>query len=95
MRISPALSAALVMTAAFFTAGCGSSNVTDEVGLTQVTFPNGVNINAQTMRSEPELMRSLMFWESLAPNRGMLFIHPAELSDTTHGSVVGYLESRS
>lgn len=66
------------MTAAFFTAGCGSSNVTDEVGLTQVTFPNGVNINAETMRSEPELMRGLMFRESLAPDRGMLFIHPSE-----------------
>jgi hypothetical protein len=80
MRISPALSAVRIMmvAAALIAAGCGSSNITDELDLTQVTFPNGVKINAETMRSEPELMRGLMFRESLAPNRGMLFIHPAE-----------------
>jgi uncharacterized membrane protein (UPF0127 family) len=79
MRISPALSAALIMTAAaFFAAGCGAPAVTDEIGLTQVTFPNGAKINAETMRSDVELMRGLMFRESLAPDRGMLFIHPRE-----------------
>jgi uncharacterized membrane protein (UPF0127 family) len=80
MRISLGLRAALIMTAAaFFAAGCSSSsNITDELNLSQVTFPNGVEINAETMRNEAELMRGLMFRESLAPNRGMLFIHPAE-----------------
>ena len=79
MRISLALSAALMVTAAaFFAAGCGSSNITNELDLSQVTFPNGVKINAETMRNEAELMRGLMFRESLAPDRGMLFIHPAE-----------------
>ena len=84
MRISPGLSVAgiVILAAAFFAAGCGSSNITDELNLTQVTFPNGVKINAETMRSEVELMRGLMFRESLAPNRGMLFIHPKE--DTFH-----------
>ena len=37
-----------------------------------------VKINAETMRSDVELMRGLMFRESLAPDRGMLFIHPRE-----------------
>jgi uncharacterized membrane protein (UPF0127 family) len=80
MRISLAHSVAkiVVIAVALLAAGCGSSNVTDEIGLTQVTFPNGVKINAKTMRSNVELMRGLMFRESLAPNRGMLFIHPAE-----------------
>ena len=80
MRISPVLRAAkiVILAAAFFAAGCGTSNITDELNLTQVTFPNGVKINAETMRREMELMRGLMFRESLAPNRGMLFIHPAE-----------------
>lgn len=80
MRISPALSAAkiVIVAAALFAAGCGTSNITDELNLTQVTFPNGVKINAETMRRELELMRGLMFRESLAPERGMLFIHPAE-----------------
>lgn len=83
MRISLAShlcrTAALIMTAAAFAAaGCSSSNITDELNLTQVTFPNGVKINAETMRNEAELMRGLMFRESLAPGRGMLFIHPSE-----------------
>jgi uncharacterized membrane protein (UPF0127 family) len=83
MRISPVShlykTAALIMTAAaWFAAGCSSSDITDELNLTQVTFPNGVKINAETMRSEVELMRGLMFRESLPPGRGMLFIHPKE-----------------
>ena len=79
MRISLVYSAAMIMTAAAFAAvGCSSSNITDELNLTQVTFPNGVKINAETMRNEAELMRGLMFREALAPNRGMLFIHPSE-----------------
>jgi len=80
MRISLGLSVTriVILAAAFFAAGCGTSNITDELDLTQVTFPNGAKINAETMRSEPELMRGLMFRESLAPNRGMLFIHPKE-----------------
>jgi len=80
MRISPVLDGAriVILAAAFIAAGCGSSNITDELDLTQVTFPNRVKINAETMRRDVELMRGLMFRESLAPNRGMLFIHPKE-----------------
>jgi len=83
MRISPALGGALrvsffMTAAAFLAAGCSSSNITDELDLTQVTLPNGAKINAETMRSQPELMRGLMFRESLPPGRGMLFIHPDE-----------------
>lgn len=84
MRISPVLSGTsiVILAAAFIAAGCGSSNITDELDLTQVTFPNRVKINAETMRSNVELMRGLMFRESLSPGRGMLFIHPKE--DTFH-----------
>jgi uncharacterized membrane protein (UPF0127 family) len=79
MRISRALSATLIMTAvAWFAAACSSSNGTDEVGLTQVAFPNGVRVNAERMRTDIELMRGLMFRESLPASRGMLFIHPEE-----------------
>lgn len=68
-----------VVVAAAFLAGCGSNpNVTDEVGLTQVTFPNGTRINAETMRDDIELLKGMMFRESLAANRGMLFVHPDE-----------------
>jgi uncharacterized protein len=75
----PCKTAALIMmTVAFLAAGCGSSNITEELDLSKVTFPNGVKINAETMRSEAERMRGLMFRESLPSGRGMLFIHPKE-----------------
>src|SRR6478672_7598929 len=74
MRILPAMIVAVLVLS-----GCGSSSgVTDEIGLTQVTFPNGVKINAETMRDDIELLKGMMFRESLAQNRGMLFIHPEE-----------------
>jgi uncharacterized protein len=80
MRISLALRAAkiVIMAAVLFAAACSSTKITDELNLTQVTFPNGVRINAETMRREADLMRGLMFRESLPPGRGMLFIHPSE-----------------
>lgn len=68
----------IVAALALILAGCGSPTVTDEIGLTQVTLPNGVRINAETMRSDAELMRGMMFRESLPANRGMLFIHAGE-----------------
>jgi len=71
---------ALLLTSALFTAACSSTNptVTDEIGLTQITFPNGTRINAETMRSDIELLKGLMFRESMPQDRGMLFIHPEE-----------------
>ena len=64
---------------AAFLAGCGGpSDVTDEIGITQVGFPNGTRINAETMRSDIELLKGLMFRESLPAGRGMLFVHPEE-----------------
>ena len=68
-----------VLAAAAFLTGCGGvSDVTDEIGITQVTIPNGTRINAETMRTDIELLKGLMFRESLPAGRGMLFIHPQE-----------------
>jgi len=64
---------AAVLLAAFL-AGCGSSHVTDELGITPVTFPNGMRINAETMRTDIELLKGLMFRDSLPDDRGMLFV---------------------
>ena len=59
--------------------GCSSPNVTDELGLTQVTFPNGTLINAETMlQRDRTVKRSDGLRETMPPNRGMLFIHPEE-----------------
>ena len=74
MRISPAL----LVSAALLAAGCSSPGVTDEIGLTQITLPNGARINAETMRSEIELLKGLMYRESMPQGRGMLFSHPQE-----------------
>ena len=68
-----------VLVGAAFLAGCGGpSDITDEIGLTSVSFPNGARINAETMRTDIELLKGLMFRESLPAGRGMLFIHPEE-----------------
>ena len=73
MRILTAVIAAALLS------GCASnSNVTDEIGITQVTLPSGARINAETMRDEIELLKGMMFRENMASNRGMLFVHPDE-----------------
>ena len=41
-----------------------------------ITLPGGQVIRAETMISNIDLMRGLMFRTSLAPDRGMLFVHP-------------------
>ena len=69
----------LVAAMAAFLVGCGGpSEITDEIGITAVSFPNGTRINAETMRTDIELLKGLMFRESLPAGRGMLFIHPEE-----------------
>jgi hypothetical protein len=75
MRI---LFAALLLAAALLTSCGGPSDVTDEIGITQVSFPNGTRINAETMRSDIELLKGLMFRDTLPFGRGMLFVHPEE-----------------
>src|SRR5215467_14650158 len=56
-------------------AGCGAFDVTDEVGIKQDKLPNGTRFNCETMRSDVELLKGLMFRDSLPPERGMLFVH--------------------
>jgi uncharacterized membrane protein (UPF0127 family) len=59
-------------------AGCSGGNITYDVNITVVTFPNGTKITAETMRRDWELLRRMMYRESLAQDRGMLFVHPEE-----------------
>ncbi len=44
----------------------------------EVTLPNGKKIRAQAMREKSDLMRGLMFRDSLPQDRGMLFFHQQE-----------------
>lgn len=57
--------------------GCGPKAVTlDEYDTTVVTFPSGKRVRAEMMMKDLDLMRGMMFRDSIAPDRGMLFYHP-------------------
>jgi len=47
----------------------------DEMRSTEVMFPDGQKILAEMMRTELEMARGMMFRDSLASDRGMLFLH--------------------
>ena len=49
-----------------------------EQDITEVTLPNGKTIRAETMLQPIDQMRGMMFRDSLAKDRGMLFVHAAE-----------------
>lgn len=55
-------------------AGCSKKDAA-EAGLTEVRLPGGQVIHAEVMVQPADLMRGMMFRESLAPDRGMLFVH--------------------
>ena len=60
-----------------FLAGCGSKPSPMEDLLTrEVTLPGGHIIRAETAVDTRDIMRGLMFRDSLAPDHGMLFVHP-------------------
>ena len=59
--------------------GCG--NKATEAGalnITEVTLPGGQKVIAETMLQQIDQMRGMMFRDSLAQDRGMLFVHPDE-----------------
>jgi uncharacterized membrane protein (UPF0127 family) len=64
-------------------AGCGERAVTEDEFRTRViTLPNGARIRAEVAVHPTEMMRGMMFRESLARDRGMLFIHAEEAEYT-------------
>ncbi len=69
----------LVFAALLWLSGCSTkpAEVAD-LNLTDVTFPNGKKVAAETMLRDIDQMRGMMFRDSLAPDRGMLFVHTAE-----------------
>jgi len=52
----------------------GTSNVED-LTLREVKFLNGQTVKVEVMSKEQDMMRGMMFRDSLPANRGMLFIH--------------------
>jgi len=69
--------------AALVLCACGGKPSTmDDLTSVEVTLPNGVKIRAQAMRQASDLARGMMYQESLAPDRGMLFFHQREVAAT-------------
>jgi len=67
-----------VFAALFLLAGCGSKNDAGILNTAEVTFPNGKTVIAETMLRDVDQMRGMMFRDSLAKDRGMLFVHTAD-----------------
>ncbi|SRR5579884_1305112 len=58
--------------------GCSQSNNDEAIRdftSREVTLPNGKIIHAEVMMRPVDMTRGMMFRDSLAPDRGMLFIH--------------------
>ena len=78
MRFTLAPSAAVLVLAALLFAGCSKSDQTDGISSTNVRFPNGTGVTVEIMRTTPQILRGMMFRDSLAEDHGMLFVHPSE-----------------
>jgi uncharacterized membrane protein (UPF0127 family) len=72
----PVLHLTLWLSVLFFAVGCGEKPTTLEEYYTRVvTLPNGKQIRAEVMAHPTDMMRGMMFRDSLAADRGMLFMH--------------------
>ncbi|HEY2844725.1 MAG TPA: DUF192 domain-containing protein [Bryobacteraceae bacterium] len=67
-----------VLAAALLVCSCGPQTDAGNLNITEVTFPNGKTVTAETMLRDVDQMRGMMFRDSLAKDRGMLFVHAAE-----------------
>ena len=70
-------SASLILVVLLSSCGEKPSSMQD-LASTEVVFPNRTKIMAETVQQQLDLMRGLMFRESLDPNRGMLFVYRKE-----------------
>jgi len=67
-----------VFAALFLLAACRSKNDAGNLNTAEVTFPNGKTVIVETMLRDVDQMRGMMFRDSLAKDRGMLFVHTAD-----------------
>lgn len=71
----PLLPASLVFVTTFL-GSCGSTPTQDaDLHSQDLRLPGGKIIHVETRTSEMEMMRGMMFRTSLAPDRGMLYVH--------------------
>jgi uncharacterized membrane protein (UPF0127 family) len=56
-------------------AGCAGRDPVRDFDSSVVTLPGGQKITAEVMRNDADMMRGMMFRDSIEPDRGMLFVH--------------------
>ncbi len=66
---------ALILVLFLTAAGCTSSDPVRDFRSTEVVLPNGQKITAEVEVDQADMARGMMYRDSLAPGRGMLFIH--------------------
>jgi uncharacterized membrane protein (UPF0127 family) len=84
MRIIGLCRAGLCL-AALFLSGCGSSDTVaslDSLETKEIIMPNGKPIRVEVMIKPENMMRGMMFRDSLPEGRGMLFWHKETSSYT-------------
>jgi uncharacterized membrane protein (UPF0127 family) len=69
MRIVFAILAAISL------ASCNKKTEPIDVFARQVVFPNGTTINAIPAQSQLEILQGLRYYDTLPPDRGMIFIY--------------------
>jgi uncharacterized membrane protein (UPF0127 family) len=76
MQLFASLAAVLVLVTL---ASCGDKPAasTEDFATRDVTLPGGQVIHVETRMDVLDMMRGMMFRTSLAPDRGMLFVHRA------------------
>jgi uncharacterized membrane protein (UPF0127 family) len=65
----------LAAVAACLVACSSSDDAVRDFSARDVTLPDGTTIKAEVMTNPVDMSRGMMFRDSLAPDRGMLFIH--------------------
>src|SRR6516162_2929694 len=66
----------LLPLAALILSSCGDAPTKlEDLNATEITFPNGSKMLAETMLQQLDLTRGMMFRDSLAADRGMLFVY--------------------
>lgn len=66
---------ALLASLALLLAACSSRSGLEDLNTREVGLPNGKRIRAEIMKTPDEMMKGMMFRDSIAPDRGMLFVH--------------------
>jgi hypothetical protein len=65
----------VLLAAALWPQGCGTPKAVSLLNLKEVRLPNGARIQCEVMIRPEDMARGMMYRDSLAPDRGMLFVH--------------------